>query len=307
MPAKKKPVKKKEEESESDSSSDSDSSSEGKAPAPKKKVVAKAKPQEKKAAKEESSSDSSGSDSKAPAPKKKVTAKAKSREKKAAKEESSSSDSESDGGDKKEDKPAEEKKVFVPPPRPVFTPHTAMGDITGAQELVYCPIDGLPPDFCIHGPSWDKSKPWCLENCPQYYPELCGVSVADAQQDADKAAAKAKAKQLPGGKNNQTKAAKAEATPAVTIKKMSRGGRKCVTSIAGLETFGVSMDAAAKIFKKKFACGSSVVKDAHGGPDTVDIQGDFEEEVIEILLAEYKIPRSKVELVDGGTKKKGKA
>jgi len=41
-----------------------------------------------------------------------------------------------------------------------------------AIKVVYCPIDGLPPDFCQYGPSWDKSKPWVMENFPEYCPEL---------------------------------------------------------------------------------------------------------------------------------------
>ena len=36
--------------------------------------------------------------------------------------------------------------------------------------------------------------------------------------------------------------------------------------------FGVKLDAVAKLFKKKFACGSSVVKGENGAPDTVDVQ-----------------------------------
>jgi len=270
MPAKKKPTKK--EESSSDSSSDSDSSSSAEARPKKaagKKATAKAKPE----------------------------AAAEKAEKPT---EVASEEKEVKGDDKATEKEEEKKQVFEPPPRPVFKAHDADGDIKSAQEIRYCPTCGLPPDFCIHGPSWAKCKPWCMEHYPQYYPDLEGGSLDDAKKKAAEAASKGKVKELPGGKK------KREASPSIQIKKLSRGGRKCVTSVSGLELFNVKLDDAAKKFKKKFSCGCAVVKDASGGGDTVDIQGDFEEEVIEICEAEFKIPRTKIEKLEDGVKRGGK-
>merc|ERR1712007_275014 len=122
-----------------------------------------------------------------------------------------------------------------------------------------------------------------------------------AKKKAEEASEKSKEKLLPGGKK------KREASPSVTIKKLSRGGRRCVTSVAGLDGFGVKLEGVAKLFKKKFACGVSVVKGENGAPDTVDIQGDFEDEVVDIIRGEYKdVPADKITSVDGGTKKKKK-
>jgi len=268
MPAKKKPTKKEEEESSSSDSSSDSSSSGDEAPAPKKKVASKAK------------------------------AKAKTEEKEPAAEESVAAAA--DEKDVKE--PAEEvKAVFQPPPRAVFKPHTADGEIKEAQDLEYCPTCGLPPDFCKYGTCWAKCQPWCLENYPQYYPELTGtVSIDDAKKKAAEATEKGKTKEIPGGKKIRS------ASPSIQIKKLSRGGRKCVTSIAGLELFGVKLEEAAKKFKTKFACGAAVVTDDNGGGETVDIQGDFEVEVTDLIVELYKVPMAKITAVDGGTKKKGK-
>merc|ERR1712224_793120 len=195
----------------------------------------------------------------------------------------------------------EEERPAVKPFEFVWKPHNEHPPMEEAVIVEYCPIDGLPPDFCIYGPSWQKSQPWCLKNYPQYYPDLAGsVSLTEAQKKADEATEKSKVKELPGGKK------KREASPSVQIKKLSRGGRKCVTSVCGLEGFGAKNDAAAKLFKKKFSCGASVVKGENGQPDTVDIQGDFEEEVIDLIVKEFNIDRGKCSFVDGGTKKKGK-
>jgi len=205
----------------------------------------------------------------------------------------------------KDDEAESEKKEEKPKPKPFsvpFRPHTEDPPMEAAVIVEYCPIDGLPPDFCQYGPSWEKSKPWCLEHYPQYYPELSGVSLEDAKKVAEAAEDKSKEKLLPGGKK------KREASPRVTIKKLSRGGRKCVTTVTGLDGFGVKLDAAAKLFKKKFACGSSVVKGDNGQPDFIEIQGDFEEEVIDVVQGEYKdVERKKFIIAEGGTKKKGKS
>jgi len=176
-----------------------------------------------------------------------------------------------------------------------FKGHEEYPEITCAATVQYCPVCGLPPDFCIWGQSWDKCKPVCMEKFPYYYPELAGVDLGAAKEKAQAAEEKAKVKELPGGKKTRAK------SPEVLIRKMTRGGRKCVTSIQGLEGFGVKPEAAAKLFKKKFACGSAPVKGEQGQPDTVDIQGDFEDEVIQLLVENFKeIPKKKISIVEGG-------
>merc|ERR1711957_105949 len=180
-------------------------------------------------------------------------------------------------------------------------PHDSYPEITEPVIVKYCPHCTLPGDFCIHGPCWEKCKPWCMENCPEYYPELSGISLEDAKTKAAAAIDKARNKEKPGGKVQRA------ASPHVNIKKMTRGGRKCITSVSGMEGFGVNLDDAAKSFKKKFACGSAVVKGECGQPDSVDIQGDFEDEVIDMICDVFKkVPRDKITCEFGGSKRGGK-
>ncbi|CAK9091688.1 unnamed protein product [Durusdinium trenchii] len=209
-----------------------------------------------------------------------------------------------DGGyPKAEEEPSKAPAVpAVPPPfRVVFKAHDSYPPMETAVAVTYCPLCSLPPDFCQYGPCWEKCKPWCLENAPHYYPELSGVSLEDAKKRAEELGEKSKEKLLPGGKVKRAK------SPHVTIRKLNRGGRKCVTSVAGLDTFSIKLDDVAKLFKKKFACGCAVVKGENTLPDTVDIQGDFEDEVIDIITAEWKqVPPEKISVLDAGNKKKGK-
>ncbi len=57
----------------------------------------------------------------------------------------------------------------------------------------------------------------------------------------------------------------------VVIARAIRNKKKCVTTVSGLDTFGVKLSEAAKVFGKKFACGASVTKTAAGGEE-IDIQ-----------------------------------
>lgn len=64
-----------------------------------------------------------------------------------------------------------------------------------------------------------------------------------------------------------------------------RSGKKMVTEIKGLEQFGIKLKLAAKALGKKFASGCSVVKEH--SEEMIDLQGTFEEEVIDFLLETY--------------------
>ncbi|CAD7950805.1 unnamed protein product [Amoebophrya sp. A120] len=189
----------------------------------------------------------------------------------------------------------------APAPQPVikpFVPHTEMPEMTGPVKVVYCPEDGMPPEYCQYGGKWDLAKPWVLANFPQLYPELAGESLADAKETANQKKAeaeeKAKTKELPGGKKTRS------ASPKISIKVASRQGRKKTTTVIGLDTYDVKLEAAAKIFKKKFACGSAAVKGNPGQPDSVEIQGEpGKEELVKLLCKEFsQIEKKKIDYSD---------
>jgi density-regulated protein DRP1 len=163
-------------------------------------------------------------------------------------------------------------------------------------KVVYCPNCGMPPDFCdFDKATFEKCKPWIMENCPQYFPELFeGLSSEDKAKVKKTAAdaSEAKPKILPGGK------VKKEEVQQVVIKKMpgTRNKKKMMLVVAGLDHFGVKLDKAAKVFAKKFSCGCSVSKGIPGAKsDEIDIQGDFEDEIVQVILDNFKeVPKDKI-------------
>ena len=72
----------------------------------------------------------------------------------------------------------------------------------------------------------------------------------------------------------------------VVVTRATRQRKKAITSVEGLDLFGVKLADAAKAFGKKYACGSSVITNP-SQKEQVDIQGDVQEQVPELILEKY--------------------
>lgn len=94
----------------------------------------------------------------------------------------------------------------------------------------------------------------------------------------------------------------------VIIKRIERTKRKHVTSIYGLDAFGIDLKKAAKQFASKFATGASVTKNPQG-QDEIVVQGDVSDEILEMIeqgVGVLKgIPEDNVEIVEDKKKKGG--
>ncbi|CAB4318606.1 unnamed protein product [Prunus armeniaca] len=103
-------------------------------------------------------------------------------------------------------------------------------------------------------------------------------------------------KRLPGGK------IKKKERQEVTIEKMTRNKRKCITTVKGLELFGVKLSDASKKLGKKFATGASVVK----GPtekDQIDVQGDIAYDIVEFITDTWPdVPEAAIFFIEDGRK-----
>eukprot|EP00920_Eleutheroschizon_duboscqi_P035394 GHVT01085494.1.p1 GENE.GHVT01085494.1~~GHVT01085494.1.p1 ORF type:complete len:267 (-),score=64.65 GHVT01085494.1:59-859(-) len=141
--------------------------------------------------------------------------------------------------------------------------------ITQAETVEYCPVCGFPPDFCDYGPSWEKCRPWVLANHPEYFPELSldleKMSIAGADPAAEAPAVEEKPQKKGKGKT-------VEAVREVRVQRVQRQMKKSVTTVQGLDAFGVKLDKAARLFANRFACGSSVKVLASGVGRTIEIQ-----------------------------------
>ncbi|KAH0706908.1 hypothetical protein KY289_011984 [Solanum tuberosum] len=141
-----------------------------------------------------------------------------------------------------------------------------MAEKLQAVEVLYCGVCGLPAEYCEFGSEFEKCKPWLIQNAPDLYPDLVKDSnlkeadkVSDQLQSASisegsSTSKKEEVKRLPGGK------IKKKDKQEIIIEKVTRNRRKSITTIKGLEIFGVKLSDASKKLGKKFATGASVVK-----------------------------------------------
>ncbi|KAF9011177.1 translation initiation factor SUI1 [Cyathus striatus] len=180
-------------------------------------------------------------------------------------------------------------------------------------EVVYCSVCTFPLEYCEFGSSFTKCKEWLKDEHPdlydKYYSEEAlaarlGTISLEAQKKLEQEAAKKEAK----AEAKADAALKKKLSSQVTIKRIERTKRKHVTTIHGLEAFGIDLKKAAKQFASKFATGASVTKNA-AGQDEIVVQGDVSDEVLEMIeegAGVLKgIPAENVEIVEDKKKKGG--
>ncbi|EGG24485.1 density-regulated protein [Cavenderia fasciculata] len=97
---------------------------------------------------------------------------------------------------------------------------------------------------------------------------------------------------------------KKEKLPNITIEVNNRNKRKYVTTVSGLEAFGIKLADAKKLMAKKFSCGCSVVKNASGGEE-IDIQGDFADDLVDLILDNWpEVPETNILVITDKKKKR---
>ncbi|KAJ7303520.1 translation initiation factor SUI1 [Mycena albidolilacea] len=187
-----------------------------------------------------------------------------------------------------------------PPPEPV-----------APLSVVYCAVCTYPPEYCEFGASLTRCKEWLKEEHPdlfdKYYSEEAlqtkvGTLSLEAQTKLEKDMAKKEVK----AEAKAEAALKKKMASQIIIKRIERTKRKHITSVFGLEAFGIDLKKAAKQFASKFATGASVSKNPQGLEEIV-VSGDVSDEILEMIENEVGvlkgIPADNVELVEEKKKK----
>ncbi|ORZ07661.1 translation initiation factor SUI1 [Absidia repens] len=149
--------------------------------------------------------------------------------------------------------------------------------IMDPRKVLYCGICTMPPEYCEFSGTQEKCKEWLQDNHEDVFIDIYGE------------------KELVRG---------IEQSSRVTIKRVERTKRKRITTIHGLDIFGVDLKKAAKLFANKFACGSSVAKN-NQNQDEIVVQGDFSDELIELIIANWPhVPEDNIDYIEEQKKKK---
>ncbi|WAQ84871.1 hypothetical protein PtA15_5A444 [Puccinia triticina] len=181
------------------------------------------------------------------------------------------------------------------------------------------PVCSFPPEYCEYGTSISKCKKWLTEHDEELYEKLHGgvekalenmsVEEVEKKKKAETEALKKEAKEEAKASRMKEKSK----TNKVTVKTVERTKRKRITTIHGLDLFGVDLKKLAKLFASKFATGSSVTKN-NQGEDEIVIQGDVSDEVLDLfdsttgkfaeIIGNGIIPDDNIVFVDDTKKKK---
>ncbi|CAI5736491.1 unnamed protein product [Hyaloperonospora brassicae] len=173
-------------------------------------------------------------------------------------------------------------------------------------DVMYCPIDTFPPEYCEYGPMFNECKPWLAEHCPDLVLTKYNRTVAELleveQQIADGVegiSLEVEGKTVKKKKKSKIEeAAKRKENCIVTISKSSRKGRKRLTFVTGLEDIeGVNIKEACKSMGKKFACSSSLSK-TDQGQQQIQLQGDCVTELLEVLPEVFGVHEDQIIVID---------
>lgn len=181
------------------------------------------------------------------------------------------------------------------------------------RKVYLCAICTMPLEYCEFSGFQEKCKLWLKEHDESMYEEIYGVK--DVTEGVEKAKIEDDGT---GDKKDRTvvkdKSAKLEAklerenkkkmASRVLIKRIERTKRKCVTTIYGLDIFGVDLKKAAKMFANRFACGSSVAKN-NQNQDEIVVQGDFSDDILKLILTNWpNVPEENIDKIEEKKKKK---
>ncbi|NXS94091.1 DENR protein, partial [Jacana jacana] len=148
------------------------------------------------------------------------------------------------------------------------------------RVLYFC---SLPTEYCEYMPDVTKCRQWLEKNFPDEFAKLTVENspkqepgVGEGQGNAGEEEEKKKQKR---GKIKQKK----KTVPQkVTIAKIPRAKKKYVTRVCGLATFEIDLKEAQRFFAQKFSCGASVT-----GEDEIIIQGDFTDDIIDVIQEKW--------------------
>lgn len=150
-------------------------------------------------------------------------------------------------------------------------------------EVLYCPICTFPAEMCEYSGMYEQCRPWLLEHAKE---------LAEAEERGRKRRALTERERLERlVRGNGTKKA---IERIVVIEVSQRKGRKMTTSVKGLDLFGLNLVDFARECKKLFSCGAGVKSSEELKQNSIDIQGNVVERLIELLPEQYNIPREAI-------------
>jgi density-regulated protein len=159
-------------------------------------------------------------------------------------------------------------------------------------EVLYCPNCTFPAEYCEFGGMMDKCRPWLLEHAAE---------LADAEDRGRKRRILTEKERLEALLEGRGIKKALERIVVIDVEK--RTGKRVITSVFGMDLFGFNLKDLAREWRKCFSCGGGVRAAEEGKhQDCVDIQGNVEDALAEMLVTKYSIPKTAVYRMEGKKK-----
>jgi density-regulated protein DRP1 len=130
----------------------------------------------------------------------------------------------------------------------------------------YCEACRFPEEYCEYS---HKAKDIAK-----------GIKKLETKENEEK-----KSAEETNGEEGKEKKPKKEKKKIVEIKVTRRGKKKNVTHVFNLDEFSLNIKDVAKLFSKKFACSSTVTKEAN--KDCIVLTGEFTYEIVDFLREKF--------------------
>lgn len=166
-------------------------------------------------------------------------------------------------------------------------------------DVYYCKVCNGLPEYCSFiSTKFDECKTRLQEDNADLYTEIYEGDGAETEVTGKK---KKKNKSKKNQVNEFVKGTR------VKVIHLTRGAKKGVTAIEGVDGYGLNIKDIAKALGKKFACGNSIKK-TDAGDLYIQLMGDPEEDELVAALqkAEEKFKLAKFDFEEGGSQKKEK-
>ncbi|KAG5503186.1 hypothetical protein GH5_04248 [Leishmania sp. Ghana 2012 LV757] len=158
-----------------------------------------------------------------------------------------------------------------------------------AVEVLYCPICTFPAEMCEFSGMMEKCRPWLQEHAAE---------LADAEERGRRRRILTEKDRLEA--LLEGRGIKKALERIVVLEVEKRTGRRMITSVFGMDLFGFNLKDLSREWRKRFSCGAGVRAAEEGKhQDCIDIQGNLVDQLAEMLVTKYKIPKESVYMMEG--------
>ena len=149
-------------------------------------------------------------------------------------------------------------------------------------EIEICPQCRIPIEYCAFGPKASKCKNAKAPTQPTEQTEAAEGEQKEVKEETKEEVIAEEKKQTKG--KNEKK---------IVVEKAKKNKKFTITKIIGVKQFGLKQQDVSKFMAKKFSVGANI--DKTQGIDCINVQGEFVDEIANLLVEHFKMNPDDIE------------